>query len=105
MQNFIQFQAWAETNVNFLYRVRAPLTQDTAEMITRGQVLTFYVFIERQAVVKSISIIIHTYTFNVLRRCTKLLISNYIHAANLLIEQLALQMNSLVFAFDTNKVI
>ena len=25
MQNFIQFQAWAETNVNFLYRVRAPL--------------------------------------------------------------------------------
>ena len=24
MQNFIQFQAWAETNVNFLYRVRAP---------------------------------------------------------------------------------
>ena len=24
MQNFIQFQEWAETNVNFLYRVRAP---------------------------------------------------------------------------------
>ena len=24
MQNFIQFQMWAETNVNFLYRVRAP---------------------------------------------------------------------------------
>ena len=24
MQNFIQFQAWAKINVNFLYRVRAP---------------------------------------------------------------------------------
>ena len=48
MQNFIQFQAWAETNVNFLYRVRAPfnesLTNDVVsfEQLGPDHYLPFY---------------------------------------------------------------
>ena len=46
MQNFIQFQAWAETNVNFLYRVRAPLVYRIGDWLSLVYIFKWWPFVD-----------------------------------------------------------